>query len=137
MMFFYLAGQLFRVSVALLVGAGVITFFVRPSPRWLTKWVSVFAFILIAASAVVLSAYLAEAFFVYRSSNRFQRFAFELHLRGWVYWTEVVAALLPQLFWLRRFRRQPLSIIGISLAAISPQLFEIAVLGITAYFRPA
>jgi 4-amino-4-deoxy-L-arabinose transferase-like glycosyltransferase len=137
MTFFYTAGHLFRASAAFLVVCGIIALFVRPAPAWLMRSVALLAFILIATSAVVFSAYAAEAFFAYRSPNLYQRFTFELQFRNWFYWLGVVAALLPQLFWFPRLRRRSLPIISISLGAVSPYLFEYAVVGITEYFRPS
>ncbi len=135
--FYFAGGHLFRASAAVLVVFGIIALFVRSCPAWHTRDVAVLAFVLIAASAVVFSAYAAEAFFVVRSSNPYERFTFAVQLRSWFYWLQVVAVLLPQLFWFPRFRRPALPIIGISLGSISPYLFEYVVVAITQYFRPS
>lgn len=137
MMFFVLAGQLFRTSAAFLIVCGIGSRFLYPTPNWLTRAVTVSAFILIATSVVVLSAYAVEVFFAYRSTDPYQFHSYEIRYQDWFYWFQIIATLLPQLFWFPRFRRHPLPLIGISLGAVSPYLFEYAVVGITEYSRPS
>jgi hypothetical protein len=50
---------------------------------------------------------------------------------------EVIAVVTPQLFWIAQWRRHPVSIVCISVAAMAPPLFEDGVVAITEHFRPS
>jgi hypothetical protein len=80
----------------------------------------------------------AEFVIAIGSSNRFEHFTFfAARFQNWLYWFEIVAALLPQLFWFPAMRRIPLAVLCISLGCISPRLYEDGVMAITQAFRPA
>ena len=137
MAIFYVSGFLFEVAAVFLFVLALRGFPLRSSPAWLIRSVSPLAFILAGTSAVLLSAYGAELLIALGSSNRFEWFTFlAARFDHWFYWFEILAALLPQLFWFRRMRRLPSAILCISLGSLLPRVFEYVVIAITEVSRP-
>ena len=138
MAFFYVSGFLFQVSALCLFILGLVGFPVRLSPRWLTRAVSPLAFVLIGCSLVLLYTYALELFIAVYSANAYERLTyFDLRSQNWFFWLEIIAAVVPQLFWFAPLRRRPTSIVCISITSISPRLFEYGVVAVTQYFRPS
>lgn len=136
MVLFHVAGFLFKTAALLLFVLALCGFPMRPSPVWVTRSMGPLAFILIGSSAVVLSAYVAEFLIAAGAANKFERFTFFAgRFESWLYWLEILAALLPQLFWFPRMRRFPPAILCIALGSQSPRIFEYAVIAITEAFR--
>ena len=122
----------------MLAVAALAGIFIRPKPVGYARTLDILAFVLVAASAAIISAYVWEMLRALRSDNPYERYAF-LHGRfagpitdlihfvhpifpaipwapyWWVSYFGFAAYLAPQLFWIPVFRRQSLLTFGVAI----------------------
>lgn len=127
MKLFFVAGFLFTVTSYALAAVGIVGLCIPSVPAWLRRLLVVLSITLLAVSTVVAYAYAMELFVAYYGANAYERAAFRARASGWyawAYWSFIVASLVPQLFWVRRFRNRPLPVLLISLGAVLPSAIE-------------
>jgi hypothetical protein len=121
--FFFAAGFVYGLTATLLILGAIIGLFLHPVPRPYAGILEAMSLTLLAASALCAGAYVMEWWVSFSSTNRYERFAF-YHARlsgfsGFFYFVEILCLLVPQCFWLRRFRRSLLAILAIATLASS------------------
>jgi hypothetical protein len=127
MKFFYVAGLLTTLSSYSLIVAAVIGLCVSSSPAWVTRAIVILAISLLVTSSIVAVAYIAELLIAYIGANAYERAAFQARATGlyaWAYWSVVGASLVPQFFWVRRFRSRPMPALLISIATVLSSAIE-------------
>ena len=122
--FFLLGALLTTVCVALVVVSSIAM-----CNEELLVVVNLLAFVVIGlggfAGAIELEHWLRSQF----ASNPFERAAFENRTGGryaWYYWTSLVTSVVvPQLFWIRRFRTTAWIALVVSLVLLWEPIFEL------------
>ena len=133
--FFYIAGVAFRLFAFALVALTLISV-LAPSVRDQHRhFLRPLTWAFLAAASVVAAAYFWELLAAVTSTSPYVRFTFwHVRARGpfaWVYWLTLTCALVPQLLWLPRLRRQPLSILVIAGASLLPFVTERVIVAIS------
>ena len=124
----------------MLAAAAFAGIFIRPKPVGYARFLDILAFVLVAASAVVIYAHVWELLGVLHSDNPYEQYAF-LHGRfagpitdlihfvhpafpsvpwaryWWAYYFGFAAYLAPQLFWISVFRRHSLLTFAVAVTA--------------------
>jgi hypothetical protein len=132
---FYAIGFIDGWSCTLLIMGAILGMFLKPCPRPFSVAVEILAIVLLVASTFVAGAYVTELWVALFGGNKFERWVF-FHARGGMtsfvsYTLRLVCLLLPQCFWIPRFRRNMLAVLLIAVGASLPQWYERWVLWIT------
>jgi hypothetical protein len=122
--FLSFAALAFRITAGLLL---VLASIVLIAPATRERWRGLlppFTWAFLAAGSVIAGAYLGESLAAATSDDKFVRMIF-WHTRAggphaWLFWLTRIFVLMPQLLWFPRFRREPLPILLIVLASITP-----------------
>jgi hypothetical protein len=84
--------------------------------------------VILTCSCIMGYAYLAEAFTAWYSMNKFIHHTFIQYVAGtywWAGWTTITCnILIPQLLWVRRFRRSYVAMVFVALAVTAGMWFE-------------
>lgn len=95
--------------------------------------------IILATGSLVGLAYLTEFFMAWYSGNAFEQFTFINRLFGpyaWAYWIMITCnVVVPQLFWLKRFRTTPWLMVVVCIAVNIGMWFERFVITVTSLSR--
>jgi len=98
--------------------------------------------VILATSMIVGYAYAMEFFIAWYGGNPFEAFVFfETRFHGplaWAYWTMVTCnVIVPQLFWMRSWRRRPLRVLLVAVLVNVGMWFERFVIIVTSLHRDA
>lgn len=134
---YYISGSLDGVAALLIFAIGIARFKLHSPPQWLTRITAFLCFVLVASSSIIFSAFAVEFYFAYQGSWAYPFLTFfAVRFGNWLHCLDLVAALLPQLFWFSSMRRRPAALACISFGVLAPQLYEFAVVAITQYALP-
>jgi Ni/Fe-hydrogenase subunit HybB-like protein len=95
--------------------------------------------LVLVTSAMVALAYLTELFVAFYTGNPYERFVFVNRAFGpfaWAFWTMVICNVaIPQLYWIRRVRRNLVAVFVISILVNVGMWFERFVIIVTSLHR--
>lgn len=136
--FFFVIGAIFGLASIALLLLSIAGLFAREEGVRIRPIINVIAWIVLASSLVVGSAYLYEIIAASRSSDPYERYTFFRARFGhgyyqWIYWGTLCGQLLiPQLLWFRRVRTQFWFTLIIALMLIAVMNYERVVIYFTA-----
>ena len=132
--FHYIVGFTFTALACALAILGLAALFLRPTPVWLIRTISIVSFTFIAVATIVVSMHLWSVIDALSSSNPYQRYSLQNRISGhyaWSYWMEIISSLAPELLWVRGFRRRPVFVLSIAFVSLLPLIYRLTVQFVT------
>jgi hypothetical protein len=122
---------IFKYSALVLLSLALVS---ASTPLLRTRLLALLVWAILAVSVFRSFYYVWQIFEALLSKNKYESFTF-WHARAsgsyaWLYWLTLFSSLIPQLFWIPRFRRR-LPIIAIGSASLEPFALERTILVIT------
>jgi molybdopterin-containing oxidoreductase family membrane subunit len=127
---FYVAGFFFEGATSAVFLLSIAALAIRRRRRFFVASIAVLSKVIICAGVIVGVAYLGEIFLARYGANKFERYAFfhqRFSLYGFAYWywlTVFDHVIAPQLFWLRRVRKNAWLCLAVSGVIILPPGIE-------------
>jgi len=131
---FYIVGWIFGLTGASLVILSLVELVAPWVHQKCAPTISILTYTLIATSLIILFAWAWEAT-IALTSNPYERYLFIRNRLagpyGWDYWLRLTCTVIPQLFWIKPIRIQPLSRLIIAAITLLPEPVEHLVIWIT------